>query len=162
MSIGKNILMKRDDLREFENIIILIEQLDRTITVYQIQKGQAPVAYTYLYELCILRLLELFKANPEFIKGVGEVTDKAVIMLLKLIKESSPQDTKIMNELKKVKELANEANIKIPDTVNEFLKQFPKNKCTVNPKTQDPMDKLIDDYLKKKKKQKREKDNGKA
>jgi hypothetical protein len=153
--------MKKDELREFENIIILIEQLDRTITVYQIQKGQAPVAYTYLYELCILRLLELFKANPEFIQGVGEVTEKAVIMLLKLIKEQSPQDTKIMNELRKIKELANGTDIKIPDTVNEFLKQFPKNKCTVNPKTQDPMDKLIDDYLKKKK-QKRKKDNGKT
>lgn len=161
MSIVKSTPMKKDELREFENIIILIEQLDRTITVYQIQKGQAPVAYTYLYELCILRLLELFKANPEFIQGVGEVTEKAVIMLLKLIKEQSPQDTKIMNELRKIKELANGTDIKIPDTVNEFLKQFPKNKCTVNPKTQDPMDKLIDDYLKKKK-QKRKKDNGKT
>jgi len=150
--------MEKGSLKELEAILCLMEQLDVVITSYKIQHGVAPIAYSYLYELCVLRLLTLFEGNPEFITGVTEATTKAVLMLLKLAQQSAPVDKELTDKLNKFKKLLEDTKIVIPDTVNEFLKKFPRGTCTPEPNVaQDPMDRIIDDYLKKKKEDRKRK-----
>lgn len=146
--------MDKHNLHEFETVLFLMEQLDEVITAYKIQHGVAPVAYSYLYELCILRLLELFKGNPEFIKGVSDATTSTVLALLKLIQKPVEKDKELTDKLNKFKELLAGTNIVIPDTVNKFLKKYPHSTCSTNEnmdKNKSTSNKLIDEYLKKKK-----------
>jgi len=157
--------MDNELVREVETIVNMLNHLQITMGIIEDQGQQCPLTYAYLYELGILRLLEIFGATPDFIDVMRKTTTRVLDYLLAMYKEqgkADPLDEKLkrLNDaIQKAKEEQPDAVEKkleeeIPDTIDEFLVKYTQESCLKTPSLKDPMDKLLDEYLASKRKMK--------
>ena len=150
--------MDNELVREVGTIVNMLDHLQITMEIIEDQGHQCPLTYTYLYELGILRLLEIFGATPDFIDIMRKTTTRALDYLLAMYKEqgkADPLDEKLkrlndaIQKAKKERPETVESKLdeEIPDTIGEFLVKYTQESCLKTPSLKDPMDKLLDEYL---------------
>ena len=159
--------MDNDLIKEIMTIVSMLDHLQISMQAFE-DKGQyVPLSYTYLYELGIWHLLEIFDASPEFLDILKTTTTKALKYLLEMYKEQGNLDPldkklkKLNDAIQKAKEEQGLTN-DIPDTVGKFLEKYTQEGCIKTPSMKDPMDKLLDEYIASKKRaEERDKKNKK-
>lgn len=150
--------MDSELIKELSAIVNMLDHLQITMQVLEDQGHQVPLTYTYLYELGILRLLEIFEASPDFVDVMRSTTNRMLDYLMAMYKEQGkgdPLDEKLkrlndaIQKAKKdqPKQVEKQLEDEMPGTIGEFLEKFTQESCLKTPSMKDPMDKLLDEYL---------------
>jgi hypothetical protein len=150
--------MDNELIKEIGAIVNMLDHLQITMQMIEDQGHPCPLTYTYLYELGILRLLEIFGATPDFVDVMKSTTNRMLDYLLAMYKEqgkSDPLDEKLkrLNDAiqkakkDKPKEIEKKLEDEVPDTIGGFLEKYTQESCLKTPSMKDPMDRLLDEYL---------------
>lgn len=143
-------------LAELNAVVNMLDHLQITMQICEDKSGTIPLSYSYLYELGILRLLEIFDSAPDFLDVIKKTTAKAMSYLVDMYKEYgtvTPIDDKLKRLNDAIKKAKQESEVEkvleeeLPPTIGTFLNKYTKESCLITKSLKDPMDKLLDEYL---------------